>query len=119
MNLWFIRAFGLLTLLLAPLIWTFAVEESAPLNLIQTLRMGFLLAVAELVGCGLTLLRKWAALYFSLPLFVYGLYVAFFSIEAFTFPFNLLLMLHGLSLTLPLVVTIRVWKHLTWGSRLF
>lgn len=119
MNVWYLRAYGLLTLLLSPVIWTLAVEESAPLSLMQTLRMGFLLAVAVLVGCGLTLLRKWAALYFSLPLFVYGLYVAFFSVEAFTFPLNLLMKLYGPSLMLPLVVTIRVWKQLTWGSRFF
>jgi hypothetical protein len=32
---------------------------------------------------------------------------------------NLLVMAHGISLALPLVVTIRVWKDLTWGTRFF
>ena len=72
-----------------------------------------------LIGCGLIFLRKWAALYFSLPLFAYGISEAFLAIEQVTFPFNLLVMLHGLSLTLPLLVMIRVWKHLTWGRRFF
>jgi hypothetical protein len=75
--------------------------------------MLFLLAVTLLVSFGLMFMRKWAALYFSLPLFMYGIDQAFSSIEAVSFPFNLLLMLHGLSLTLPLVVTIRIWKNLT------
>jgi len=72
-----------------------------------------------LIGIGLIFMRKWAALYFSIPLFAYGISEAFFSIEQVAFPFNLLVMLHGLSLALPLVVTIRIWKHLTWGRRFF
>jgi hypothetical protein len=104
---------------LTPVVWTFAAEENASLGPIQTMRMVFLFAVMMFIGVGLICLRKWAALYFSLPLFIYGIYQAFFSIETVTFPLNLLLMLHGLSLTLPLVVTIRVWKNLTWGNRFF
>ena len=72
-----------------------------------------------LVGLGLIFMRKWAALYFSLPLFVYGIMEAFCSIKQVTFPYNLLMMMHGISLTLPLVVTIRIWKQLTWGRRFF
>ena len=106
-------------LVLSPLVWTFAIEDTAPLSPIQTLRMVFLFAVALVVGAGLVSLRKWAALYFSLPLFVFGFYEAVFPIEEVAFPFNLMLMLHGVSLMLPLVVTIRVWKHLTWGRRFF
>jgi hypothetical protein len=64
-------------------------------------------------------MRKWAALYFSLPLFAYGIAEAYCSIKQVIFPYNLLVMMHGTSLTLPLVVTIRIWKHLTWGRRFF
>ena len=78
-----------------------------------------LTAVTILVGCGMIGLRKWAALYFSLPLFCLGVWEFFNSIPAVTFPYNLLLMAHALSLTLPLVVTILAWKQLTWGRRFF
>jgi hypothetical protein len=112
-------AFGIVTLFLSPVVWTFAIEATAPLSAIQTLRMVFLLAVGMLVGVGLLCRRKWAALYFSLPLFVCGIHEAFFSIEQVTFPYNLLFMSHGLSLTLPLVIAICIWKNLTCGNRFF
>jgi len=52
-------------------------------------------------------------------LFAYGIAEAFLSIKEVAFPYNLLVMMHGISLTLPLVVTIRIWKQLTWGRRFF
>lgn len=77
------------------------------------------MAAIELVGFGLAFLRKWAALYFSIPLFWFGLRHAFVSIYEVAFPLNLLAMLFGVSLMLPLVITIRMWKQLTWGRRFF
>ena len=112
-------AFGVVTLLLAPLVFPITVFETVSPALTLMAR-GLVLSLATgLVGCGLIFLRKWAALYFSLPLFAFGIFEVFFSIEEVAFPYNLLVMLHGFSLTLPLVVTIRVWKHLTWGRRFF
>ena len=106
-------AFGVVTLLLSSPLIPFAFASA------QTLR-GLILSLAlVLIGSGLIFKRKWAALYFSLSLCAYGVWEAFSSIEQVTFPLNLLVMLHGMSLTLPLVVTIRVWKDLTWGSRFF
>ena len=119
MNLNFFRAYGVVAWVLTPLVCTSAIDEYAPLTLMQTLRIVFLFAMTIMVGFGLIYLRKWAALYFSLPLFVYGICQAYFSIEEVTFPFNLLWMLHGVSLMLPLVVTIRIWKNLTWGKGIF
>jgi hypothetical protein len=72
-----------------------------------------------IVGMGLLFLRKWAALYFSVPLFWFGIQEAFTSIYEISFPLNLLAILHGISLTLPLIITIRVWRQLTWGGRFF
>src|ERR1700755_2964682 len=95
-------AFGVVTLLLSSLLIPCAVFST------QTLR-GFVLSLAlVLIGFGLIFRRKWAALYFSLPLCAYGIFEAYSSIEHVIFPLNLLLMLHGISLTLPLVVTIRI-----------
>jgi hypothetical protein len=68
---------------------------------------------------GLLCLRKWAALYFSIPLFCFGLWLFVTSIERIRFPWNLLYMAEGVSLTLPLMVTIRVWSQLSWGKRFF
>jgi len=121
MNRRYLAPFGLVTLLLSPLAFPTAVGPvpNPALMPMESARALFLFAVMVLVGVGLICHRKWAALYFSLPLFVHGISEAFFSIEKVSFPENLLVMLHGVSLTLPLVVTIKIWKHLTWGSRFF
>src|ERR1700750_1472648 len=106
-------AFGVVTLLLSSLLIPCAVFST------QTLR-GLILSLAlVLIGFGLIFRRKWAALYFSLPLCVYGISAAYFSVHDVTFPLNRLAMAHGLSLSLPLVITIRVWQDLTWGRRFF
>jgi hypothetical protein len=85
----------------------------------QFLRGLFLLGAVEVVGFGLAYLRKWAALYFSIPLFCFGIRLVFVSTYAVVFPLNLIAMLLGVSLMLPLIVTIRLWKQLTWGRRFF
>ena len=117
----FFRAYGLLALLLSPLasvdVIGYSVNE-APSE-IAWLRASFLTSFAVLVGVGLLLLRKWAAIYFSLPLFCLGVWKFLAVIPAVTFPYNLLLMVHALSLTIPLFITIRVWNQLTWGRRFF
>ena len=112
-------AFGVLTLLLSPLASSIRLFRTAnPSPMLIAPNKVLLLAIV-LIGFGLIFRRKWAALYFSLPLCAYGISEAFSSIEHVTFPMNLLVMLHGLSFTLPLVVTVRVWKDLTWGTRFF
>jgi hypothetical protein len=85
----------------------------------QVVRGFVLMAAVEVVGFGLAFLRKWAALYFSIPLFCFGVRQVFVSTYAVAFPLNLIAMLLGVSLTLPLVVTIRMWKQLTWGRTFF
>lgn len=113
----YFRAYGALTLLLAPLQFedTFLRAHTQT----QFLRALFLFAAVEVVGFGLALLRKWAVLYFSIPLFWFGIRLVFDSIYQVAFPLNLLPMLVGISLMLPLVVTIRIWKQLTWGRWFF
>ena len=113
------RAFGIivLTVVLMPLI--LAATEVPALTLTLFLRYGVLIGAVVIVGLGLCSLRKWAALYFSVPFFWFGVKQVFVSIYEVPFPLNLLVMLHGLSLTLPLAVTVCLWKHLTWGRRFF
>jgi len=111
-------AFGVVTLLLSPLVYPITVHTSEP-SLALVMRGIVLSSATWLVGFGLIFRRKWAALYFSLPLFAYGVAEAFCSIKEVRFPYNLLVMMHGISLTLPLVVTVRIWKQLTWGRRFF
>lgn len=112
----YFRAYGALTLLLSPAIFsdTFFSQTQT-----QVLRGLFLVAVSELVGFGLACLRKWAALYFSIPLFWFGIRQVFVSIYVVAFPLNLIAMLVGVFFTVPLVLTIRHWKELTWGRRFF
>ena len=71
------------------------------------------------VGIGLIGLRKWAAIYFSVPLLCIGLWVCWGSIEQVPFPWNLVYMLEGVSLMLPAVVTVRLWPYLSWGGKWF
>jgi hypothetical protein len=113
----YFRAFGALTLLLNPALFSDAFDSTPTPT--QFLRKLFLFSAVEIVGFGLAFLRKWAALFFSVPLFCFGMQEAYVSIYELTFPLNLLAMLHGLALTLPLVVTIRLWRQLTWGERFF
>jgi|ERR1044072_4845465 hypothetical protein len=112
----YFRAYGALTLLFGPAIFADAVFSQTQT---QVLRGLFLVAVCELVGFGLASLRKWAALYFSIPLFWFGIRLVGVSIYEISFPGNLLAMLYSLFFTLPLFITIRYWKELTWGRRFF
>ena len=113
----YFRAFGALTLLVNPAI--FADVFSGTLTRPQLVRSLFLMAAVEILGFGLAFLRKWAALYFAIPLFYFGLRLALTSIYEVVFPLNLFGMINGVSLMLPLVITIRIWKELTWGRRFF
>ena len=113
----YFRAYGALTLLLGPAQLGDTLLRAQTQT--QFLRWLFLLTAVEVVGFGLAFLRKWAALYFSIPLFWLGIQQVFISIYAVAFPLNLIAMLLGFSFMLPLIVTIRIWKQLTWGRRFF
>lgn len=117
MNLIYFRVFGALTLWLGP-VFLLYLFDGKPTQA-QYLRGLVLITAVEFVGFGLAFLRKWAALYFSVPLFCFGIQKAFVSIYEITFPLNLLAIAYGLSLTLPLLLTIRLWRQLTWGRRFF
>lgn len=117
MNRIYFAIFGALTLFLGPLV-LLSTRAKGPAGT-QFLRGLVLLSAVEMLGFGLALQRKWAALYFSIPLFYFGVQKAFVSIYEIAFPLNLLAMLNGISLTLPLVLTIRQWRQLTWGRRFF
>ena len=112
----YFRAFGALTLLFSPAIFSDTFLSHTQTQVVRGL---FLTAVAEFVGFGLASLRKWAALFFSIPLFWFGIRLVGVSIYEIAFPWNLFGMLYALSFTLPLVITIRFWNELTWGRRFF
>jgi hypothetical protein len=110
MRLGFFKAYGVLTLLLSPGAFAMSDEHIGRLALF---------AAVVVLGSGLIFLRKWAAIYFSVPLFSYGVLVVLEAIPQITFPFNLLGMAYGVSLMLPLFVTIRIWRRLVWGGKWF
>ena len=110
MRVGFFRAYGVLTLLLSP--GAFAMSDN-------DLGRFALFGAVVVVGFGLIFLRKWAAIYFSVPLFCYGVLVVLEAIAAIAFPYNLLGMAYGVSLMLPLIVTIRIWRQLVWGGKWF
>ena len=111
----YFRVFGAMMLLMNPVV---LIPTFFPINSLTPGKLT-LLAAIELVGFGLAFLRKWAALYFSVPLFCFGILLVFDAIYNVAFPLNLLVMIFGFSFTSPLVLTIRLWKQLTWGRRFF
>jgi uncharacterized membrane protein len=113
----YFRAFGALTLLLGPAQFDYTFLRAQTQT--QLLRTLFLMATVEVLGFGLAFLRKWAALYFSIPMFWFGIRLVVDSIYEVAFPLNLIPMLIGISLMSPLIVTIRCWKQLTWGRTFF
>src|ERR1700752_1782486 len=100
----FFRAFGavvlmislpalviLTTVLMFPLVvFVFADPPIEMPNLARELRTLIVFGFSTVIGFGLLFLRKWAALYFSVPLFCYGVWFALTSIEPIRFPWNLL-----------------------------
>lgn len=117
----YFRLYGVLTLLLDWVLFVFAIEvlasvQSSPGQSVRTL---LCFAVVTIVGVGLLGLRKWAALYFSVPLFVWGIWLFWTSVEQEPFPDNLLFMCEGISLTFPLIVTLLIWPRLVWRGKWF
>jgi len=72
-----------------------------------------------IVGLGLVGLRKWAAIYFSAPLFMLGVWIALSAIEQVSFPWNLFWIGEGISLMLPALVTVWLWPQLSWRGKWF
>jgi hypothetical protein len=116
----FFKAFGVALLLSLPVLpsfisdFPFIGDEPG-----QESRTLVVIGFGILIGVGLLRLRKWAAIYFSVPLFCYGLWLALSSIEPIPFPWNLFYVCEGISLMLPLIVTVRVWSQLSWGGKWF
>jgi hypothetical protein len=122
MRMAFFRAYGAVVLLLdLPLLASaiteicFTPHRTSRWDIRCLVVFGF----ASLVGIGLLFLRKWAALYFSITLFCFGLWMFLTSIEPIRFPWNLFYMADGISLTLPFFVTVRFWSRLAWGGKWF
>ena len=117
----YFRWFGVLTLLLDLVLFFFAVDALLTVRSSPGLSIRILVSwiAVSVVGLGLLFLRKWAAIYFSLPLFLFGIWFFWTSVEDGPFPYNLLCMCEGISLMLPLVVTVRIWPELKWGGRWF
>jgi len=106
----YFSVFGALTLFLGPASFV----NFSPGSPVQAVRNLILLFAVELLGFGLVRQRKWAALYFSVPLCWIGLRQTFASLSAV--PFNVPELLYGFSLLFPLIVTIRYWRQLTWNQ---
>jgi hypothetical protein len=115
----FFKALGVATLFANALLFPTAIELIVDQPSDHTYRGLIAFSAVSFVGIGLIFLRKWAALYFSVPLFCFGFSIVLTAIPEVTFPFNLLAMCEGISLMLPLVVTFRVWRQLTWGGKWF
>ena len=75
--------------------------------------------VATSVGVGLLLLRKWAAVVFSLALIGLPTWMAFASIgEAPIGPY-LILVAVMVVLAMPIIIIVRSWRLLSWRGKWF
>jgi hypothetical protein len=74
---------------------------------------------ATVIGIGLLLLRKWAAMFFCLAstAMVTGLILG--SIWEVPFPWNLINITVGIVFLLPTIALIRSWVLLSWGGKWF
>ena len=116
------KAFGFLVISLDLLAFSTRLHEilwTVSSSASQQIKMLVAFFAVFIVGVGLIGLRKWAAIYFSVPLLCIGLWVFCDSIDHVPFPSNLVYMSVGVSLVLPVIVTVRLWRYFSWSGKWF
>jgi len=117
------RAFGVVTIFVDCIVFSVATGgRLTSYSLEGRLKMTLAYFVVGIIGLGLIYLRKWAAAYFSLFLFYFGVWFAWSAIKGIAdmpFPFNLIWLCEGISLMLPLAFTIHFWPQLSWRGKGF
>ena len=77
------------------------------------------LVLVTLVGVGLLILRKWAAIAFSLALIGLPTWIAMDSIGQSPAGFHLMLAAATAVLVMPIIIIVRSWRLLSWRGRWF
>jgi len=116
------KAFGYLVIFLNAISFGSGLVEilsSYNFNSSQPMKASVAFCAIYIVGAGLIGLRKWAALYFSVPLLWFGLRMFLYSIEQVPFPWNLIGMSWGVLFMFPAALTVRLWPYLSWRGKSF
>jgi hypothetical protein len=117
-----IKVFGILTFVFEALVLLsfVAVGEHdrglAPRPSIQL--TGFIFG-ATVIGIGLLLLRKWAAVLFSLALAALPIWLTLASIGDAPFAGYVMIFVLAVVLIAPIVIVIRSWSLLSWHGKRF
>ncbi len=115
-----IRAFGIITFVFDALILLAFNRRrflEGPLPLRAIMAMAVYVFVVALVGVGLLLLRKWAAIVFALALVVFPTWMTIYSIGEAPLSFYVMMLTAGVVLVLPMIVIVRSWRLLSWRGR--
>jgi hypothetical protein len=115
------RLFGVLTLLfIVGILLTFVITAhlSPKPTAIAYARLSLFTLVGTLLGIGLLLLRKWAALIFSALSFALAVWSIIGSFVYWPFPEMLFILLLGLFFLIPLALTLFCWSHLKWRGKI-
>ena len=115
-----IRAFGIITFVFDVLILLAfnrlrLLEGHLPLRAI--IAMAVYVFVVALIGIGLLLLRKWAAIVFALALVVFPTWMTIDSIGESPAGFFVMMLTAGIGLILPIIVIVRSWRLLSWRGK--
>jgi|GEM_PF-1849139 len=117
-----IRTFGILTLGIdAFILLAFNHRRflEGPLPLRVVIALTVYVFVVALIGVGLLLLRKWAAIVFALALVVFPTWMTIESIGEAPLGFYLMMLAAGIVLILPIIVILRSWRLLSWRGKWF
>jgi hypothetical protein len=115
-----IRAFGIITFIVdAFIVLAFNRRRflDGPLPLRAFIAMAVYIFAVTLVGLGLLLLRKWAAIIFALAVVVFPTWMTIELIGEAPLGFYLMMLAAGIVLILPIIVILRSWRLLSWRGK--
>jgi hypothetical protein len=115
-----IRSFGIVTLAVeALLLLAFNRQRflDGPLPWRTIIAMWLYLFCVALIGVGLLLLRKWAAIVFVLVLVIFPTWLTIASIGEAPWGFHLGMAAVDIALILPIIIIVRSWKLMSWRGK--
>jgi len=94
-------------------------RQLGPLTASAIIRLSIFFFSTTLIGIGLLFLRKWAALFLSVALMVFAIWLIVGTIQDVPFPWTLINFAFAFLALLPTLVIFRSWSLLSWGGRWF
>jgi len=94
-------------------------DRLGPLPWRDIISIGVFFFATTSIGVGLVFLRKWAAIYFSLALVAFPIWLNLTSVGEVPFAWNLMVFVIGLVLMSPIIIVVRSWSLLSWRGKWF